>query len=326
VTVRNGCKFLGEVTNGDIELQAFLQRAAGYALTGSTREHAMFFTFGRGANGKGVFLNTLTGILGGYATIAAMETFTASNKDRHTTDIAMLRGARMVAAQETEEGRRWAEARITSLTGGDPITARFMRQDDFTYIPQFKLFFAGNHKPGLRSTDEAIRRRLHLIPFNVTIAPDKRDHDLTEKLKAEWPGILQWAIDGCLDWQGESLKPPYAVWQATSDYLKTEDLTMQWLMDSFEWEEGSASGYRLKPNGWLASSVLFGSWKGWAEDAGERVGSPKSFAVKLESYGFVFQRLGAGVRGFKGPKETPERIKDALREAHAAEAEARAAR
>jgi putative DNA primase/helicase len=126
-----------------------LQRVAGYSLTGITREHALFFGYGTGANGKGTFLNTPTGILGGYATIAPMETFTASPTDRHPTDLAMLRGARLVSAQETEEGRRWAESKIKALTGGDPITARFIRQDFFTFTPQFKLFIAGNHKPGL---------------------------------------------------------------------------------------------------------------------------------------------------------------------------------
>ena len=122
----------------------------------------MAFGFGTGANGKGTFLNALTGVMGDYAAVASMETFTASQGERHPTDLAMLRGARLVTAQETEEGRRWAESRIKALTGGDPITARFMRQDFFTFTPQFKLFIAGNHKPGLRSVNEAIRRRLNL--------------------------------------------------------------------------------------------------------------------------------------------------------------------
>ena len=152
-------RFLDEITAGDADLQAFLGRVAGYVLTGSTREHALFFLYGTGANGKGTFLNTLTGILGDYARIAGMDTFTETSSDRHPTELAMLRGARLVTAQETDEGRRWAESRIKALTGGDPITARFMRQDFFTYTPQFKLLIAGNHKPGLRNIDEAIRRR-----------------------------------------------------------------------------------------------------------------------------------------------------------------------
>src|SRR6185437_11667835 len=172
------------ITGGDAELQAFLQRFAGYCLTGVTREHAMAFGFGTGANGKGTFLNTLTGIMDSYAAVAPMETFTSSTVDRHSTELAMLRGARLVTAQETEEGRRWAESRIKALTGGDPITARLMRQDFFTFTPQFKLIIAGNHKPGLRGVDEAIRRRFHLIPFAVKIPPEERDKDLADKMKA----------------------------------------------------------------------------------------------------------------------------------------------
>ena len=207
--------FLGRITADDATLQAYLQRMAGYALTGSIREHALFFGYGTGANGKGVTINTLSGIMGDYAAIATMETFTASQSDRHPTDLAMLRGARLVTAQETEEGRRWAESRIKSMTGGDPITARFMRQDFFTYNPCFKLLIAGNHRPALRGVDEAIRRRMNLIPFAVRIPPEERDPDLPEKLRMEWPGILKWAIAGCLEWQRIGLSPPAAVTEAT---------------------------------------------------------------------------------------------------------------
>src|SRR6185436_7282942 len=142
-----------------------------------------------GRNGKGVFLNTVTRIMGDYACVSPIETFTATQQDKHETGLAFLRGARLVTAQETEEGRNWAENKIKSLTGGDPITARFMRQDFFTFTPEFKLVIVGNHKPGLRNVDEAIRRRFHLVPFTVTIDEEKRDTDLPEKLKAEWPGI-----------------------------------------------------------------------------------------------------------------------------------------
>ena len=193
--------FLKRVTNDDAELAAFLQRICGYCLTGSTKEHALFFLHGTGANGKSVFIDTVAGILGDYHRTAPIETFTASPTDRHPTDIASLRGARLVTAVETEEGRRWDESKIKALTGGDMIAARFMRQDFFEYRPQFKLVIAGNHKPGLRSVDEAIRRRFHLIPFNVTIPEGERDLELAEKLRAEWPGILAWMIEGCLDWQ-----------------------------------------------------------------------------------------------------------------------------
>jgi len=129
----------------------------------------------------------------------SMDTFTASQTERHPTDMAMLRGARLVTAQETEEGRYWAESKIKSLTGGDPVTARFMRQDFFTYQPTFKLVIVGNHRPGIRNVDDAMRRRLHLIPF--TYKPPRPDKDLPERLRAERPGILAWAVQGCLEWQ-----------------------------------------------------------------------------------------------------------------------------
>src|SRR5438874_5430904 len=167
-------RFLNTVTAKDKALQKYLQRVAGYCMTGVTSEHVLFFLYGRGANGKGVFLNTLRGIWGDYATVAPMETFIESHNDRHPTELAGLRGARLVIAQETEQGRRWSESKIKALTGGDPISARFMRQDFFEFVPQFKLMIAGNHKPSLRSVDEAIRRRFHLIPFAVTIPPEER--------------------------------------------------------------------------------------------------------------------------------------------------------
>jgi putative DNA primase/helicase len=191
--------FLGEATRGDAELIRFLQQWCGYSLTGDVREHALLFIFGPGGNGKGVFLNTVTRILGDYATVAAMETFTASKNDHHPTDLAMLRGARLVYVSETEEGRAWAENRIKALTGGDPISARFMRQDFFTYQPQFKLTIIGNHKPVLRNVDDANRRRFNLAPF--VFKPETPDLQLQEKLEPEYPAILRWMLDGALDWQ-----------------------------------------------------------------------------------------------------------------------------
>jgi putative DNA primase/helicase len=184
--------FLDKITDGDPKLQHYLRRFAGYCMTGDTGEHVMFFLYGTGANGKSVFINTLRSIWGDYACVAPMTAFMASHIDQHPTDLAMLRCVRLVVAQETEVGRQWAEAKIKSITGGDPITARFMRQDFFTYIPQFKLVVVGNHKPGLRNIDEAIRRRMHLVPFTVSIPPEARDKQLFDKLKSEWPGILKW--------------------------------------------------------------------------------------------------------------------------------------
>jgi putative DNA primase/helicase len=269
--------FLARITGGDNELQAFLQRFGGYCLTGSTREHAMAFGYGTGANGKGTFLNTLSGLLAGYAAVAPMDAFTASPTDRHATELAMLRGARLVTAQEIEEGRRWAESRIKALTGGDPITARFMRQDFFTYQPEFKLFVAGNHKPGIRRVDEAIRRRLNLVPFTVTIPFAERDPDLPEKLRAEWPGILRWIIDGCLEWQAKGLAPPATVLVATDNYLQAEDAISNWIRERCK--ETKYGGTR--------SSVLYDDWCTWAKAAGEEPGSQKRFSQALEGKGYA---------------------------------------
>jgi putative DNA primase/helicase len=250
--------FLKRITDGRQELVEYLQRVVGYSLTGSTREHALFFFYGRGANGKTTFLNTIAACTGDYHKTAPIETFTASNHDRHPTDLAGLRGARLVTAVETEEGRRWAESRIKTLTGGEKISARFMRQDFFEYLPQFKLIIAGNHKPGLRSVDEAIRRRFNLIPFTVTIPPDERDETLPEKLKAELPGILAWIIKGCADWQERGLAPPQIVTEATAAYLESEDAIAAWIEDCANRD----------PNAFAKNSELFASWSQWAGKSG----------------------------------------------------------
>ncbi|MBY0331886.1 MAG: bifunctional DNA primase/polymerase [Acetobacteraceae bacterium] len=284
-------RFLDRITGGDAELQDFLARIAGYALTGSTREHSLFFIYGTGGNGKGVFLNTLAAVLGDYAITAGMETFTASKAERHLTELARLRGARMVTSQETEAERAWAESRIKALTGGDPVTANFMRQDHFTYVPQFKLFIAGNHKPGLRAVDEAMRRRLHMIPFAVTISKEERDHALADKLRGEWGGILAWALRGCLEWQRIGLAPPAAVLDATAAYLSDEDALGQWLEACCD----------VAKDRFALSATLFRSWCEWARAAGEAQGTRRSFAQALQGRGFRPGRWGgASDRGFHG--------------------------
>jgi putative DNA primase/helicase len=208
-----------------------------------------------------------------------------------------LRGARLVTAQETTEGRRWDETKIKALTGGDPISARFMRQDFFTYLPEFKLLIAGNHKPGLRGVDEAIRRRLNLIPFSVTIPRAERDPDLAQKLKAEWPGILQWAIEGCAQWAKHGLAPPKAVVDATVAYLDSEDAVSRWLEEKCDTSNRGA---------FTAIAALFASWKAWAEAAGEMAGTQRRLGRALENRGFRRGRddgaagPGTGARGFLG--------------------------
>jgi putative DNA primase/helicase len=287
--------FLDRITGGDADLIAFMQRMAGYALTGSTKEHALFFLHGTGANGKTTFLNAQTSIMGDYHTAAPIETFTASKQEHHPTDLAGLRGARLVTSVETEEGRRWAESKIKALTGGDKIAARFMRQDFFEYVPTFKLVIAGNHKPGLRSVDEAIRRRFHLLPFNITIPPAERDSELGERLRDEWPGILAWMIAGCLQWQKRGLAPPEAVTLATAAYLEAEDAMAAWLDES---------GTR-DPNAWETTKTLFASWKAWADSAGEYAGTLKRFIQNVETRGLVPERK-SHARGFRGFRIVPD--------------------
>jgi putative DNA primase/helicase len=212
-------EFLDKVTKEDKEFQAYVRRVSGYGLTGITREHALFFVYGPGGNGKSTWLTTVSRIIGDYHRTAPIDTFTDAGVDRHPTELAMLRGARLVTAMETEDGRRWAESRIKMLTGGDRVSARFMRQDFFEFDPQFKLVIAGNHKPGLRSVDEAMRRRLNMLPFVVKITDAEKDKELAHKLEAEWPGILAQMIVGCLEWQKTGLAPPKAVTDATEKYL-----------------------------------------------------------------------------------------------------------
>jgi len=291
-------RFLDEATGSDAELIAFLQRWAGYCLTGDTREHALLFVYGPGGNGKGVLLVTLAGILDTYAATAAMDTFAASPGDRHPTDLAMLHGARLVMTTETEEGRAWAEARIKALTGGDPITARFMRQDFFTFMPAFKLTISGNHKPALRNVDDAARRRFNVVPF--LHKPPNPDRELVSKLKAEWPAILRWLIDGCLAWQTHGLMPPAAVQQATAEYFAEQDMLTQWLEECCD---------KDKEYGETASR-LFASWRSFASNRGEDTRNTKWFSTMLERHGFQRAKdcaLFRG-RGFMGLRLRPEAV------------------
>ena len=282
--------FLERVTGDDDELKSYLQRVAGYCLTGHTSEHALFFLHGNGANGKTVFTNTLAGIMGDYAITAPMEIFVESRFERHPTELAMLRGARLVIATETEEGRGWNESRIKAMTGGEKIQARFMRGNFFEYQPTFKIMIVGNHKPQIRNVDEAIRRRLHLIPFDITIPEAERDLNLSENLKDEWPGILAWAVQGCIYWRGIGLKPPEAVKAATDEYLAAEDSFAIWLDE--ETTPANDAAFELTQD-------LFAKWKAWAERSGEAVGSVKRFSENMKSRGFSKKKQGGtGRHGF----------------------------
>jgi len=294
-------KFLGEITGNDDGLIRFLRQWCGYCLTGDTREHALLFGAGDGGNGKGVFLNTVAGILGTYAVNAAMDTFTSSQHDRHSTDLAMLAGARMVIASETEQGRTWAEARIKALTGGDTITARFMRQDNFQFQPRFKLTIIGNHKPILKNVDEAARRRFNIVPFNYK--PPKKDQALPTKLRKEWPEILRWMIEGCLDWQKNGLVRPKVVAEATEQYFESQDYFSRWLAEMCV----------LLPTASTKPSVLLHSFQQWCQVNGEEVSDNKGLRGMLErTPGLRYANVKGcqWVRGigFKAPAKPDARV------------------
>lgn len=280
-------RFLNDATRGDHQMMTYLQRVAGYCLTGLTSEHALFFIYGPGGNGKSVFLNMLVHILGDYAISAPMDTFTSSKFSSHPTELAMLKGARLVTASETEEGRSWAEARIKALTGGDPISARFMRQDFFTYQPQFKLLFAGNHQPTLSAVDPAMKRRFNMMPF--VHKPPTPDHLLEEKLKAEAPRILAWALQGCLDWQLHGLGRPESVAAATEEYFDDQDTFGQWMTDCCN----------LGPREWEQPTPLFKSWSAYAKAAGEEAGTAVSFSGRLKKQNLKRGKV-AQIRAYKG--------------------------
>jgi putative DNA primase/helicase len=280
---------LERITKGDTDLIDYLQRVAGYALTGDVREHVFWFGFGAGGNGKSLLHLTFAGILNDYATTAPIEIFLSSQIDQHPTGIASLRGARLAVASEVPDGRRWNEARLKSLTGGDIIPARRMREDFFQFRPVFKLMIFGNQKPALSTVDEAIRRRLNVLPLNATIPVEERDPRLVEKLRGEWPAILRWMIDGCLGWQRNGLNPPQSVTAATESYLADEDSFGQWF-------EACCKAVR---NGFVTVQVLFASWKKWCEQNEEFSGSKKRFGQKLEGLGYE-RGKERGLRGYRG--------------------------
>jgi putative DNA primase/helicase len=269
--------FLRRIMANDQTMIDYLQRVCGYCLTGLTKERALFFLWGTGQNGKTTFTGVLLGILGigpsGYAAVAPISTFLASRTDQHPTDLAMLQGVRCVVASETEDGRAWNISKLKLMTGGDPITARFMRQDFFTYIPQFKIIILSNHKPVIHNVDEAVRSRFHLIPFTVTIQKAKRDRQLDAKLKAEYPAILAWMVEGCLKWQREGLNPPAKVRKATKAYLATEDSVGTWISECCTLGRGH----------YATLIGLYGSWKRWAMTNGEEPGSSKQLAKALDA-------------------------------------------
>lgn len=289
-------RFLEEVTQGNEPYVRFIRQWGGYCLTGDTREQALCFAYGGGGNGKGVMIRVLAGIMNDYAMMAPMETFTATKGDRHPTDLAALQGRRLVTASETERGRQWAESRIKQLTGGDIISARFMRGDFFEFMPVLKLMIIGNNKPSLSNVDDAARRRFNLLPFDFK--PATADQQLDDKLKAEWPGILRWLINGCLDWQKNGLMRPDVVKGATEEYFEAQDVIGAWLDEHCRVDRGNE--HRK-----AATADLFASWSDYARACSEPPGTLVTFADTLKDKGFTPKRgvpnaAGMRVRGFTG--------------------------
>jgi putative DNA primase/helicase len=264
------------------KIRAFFKRLCGYAITGDTSEHVLPMLYGTGANGKSTVLNALLEALGDYAMQAAPDLLIAK-RNSHPTELADLFGGRLVASIEVEDGRRLAESLVKQLTGGDRVKARRMRQDFWEFTPTHKVLMAVNHKPIVRGTDTAIWRRIRLIPFTETIPPAEQDKKLPEKLKAELPGILAWAVEGCLEWQRSGLQAPDEVRKATGEYRSEMDVLGAFL------KECCAQG----PDEDEAAGDLYKAYRMWCEDGGERPETQRKFGSQLRERGFERYRGGS---------------------------------
>ncbi len=271
-------QFLDEVI-GDKATIDFIQLAIGWSLTGIQQDHKFFILYGGGANGKSTFLNTILKLLGDYGTQTPTETLLIKHGGSGiSNDIACLNGARFVSAVEAQEGRRLNETLIKQLTGGDPISARFLYAENFTFNPQFKLWLGTNHKPVIRETTHAIWRRICLIPFTKEIPSAKQDKGLLEKLLAELPGILNWALEGCLKWQKHGLPDqlPKIIAAATATYRTEMDIFSSFLDECCQ----------LDPGAKTKSSDLHEAYSQWCDEMGEKALSQRWFSLRLEGRGF----------------------------------------
>jgi putative DNA primase/helicase len=272
--------FLDRIFASDESLIRFVQRAAGYSLTGDVSEQCLFIAYGTGANGKSVFLKTIAALVADYGQATRTETLMVKRHVGVSNDIACLRGARFVSAFETDEGQRFAESNVKQLTGGDKIRARFLFKEEFEFAPQFKLWLAANHKPEIRGQDHAIWRRIKLIPFNVTIPQDERNAHLDAELQDELPGIFAWAVRGCMAWQSEGLGVTEAVKQATADYQFEMDALAEFFADRCEMD----AHYEV------SATEIYAAYKSWCQASGEEPESQKWLAVRLKERGCNVER------------------------------------
>jgi putative DNA primase/helicase len=273
---------------GDEELIRYLQRSIGYALSGDVSEQCLWFLHGEGNNGKSVFLKIVLMMLGDYGMQSPSDLLLAKEHESHPTAIADLWGRRFVSTIEVDDGKRLAEALLKQLTGSDKIRARFLYRDYFEFWPSHKIFLAANHKPQVRGTDLGIWRRIKLIPWSVVIPPAERDGHLDKKLSAELPGILAWAVRGCLDWQEKGgLQEPDAVRQAIEVYRSEEDSLGRFIAECC-WANREAK---------VAAGALFDSYSKWS---GDKFMTPQGLGKKLKEKGYSQSRGHNGVRFWEG--------------------------
>jgi putative DNA primase/helicase len=269
-------QFLEEIFDGDQERIRYIQKAIGYTLTGSVEEQCLFACFGSGRNGKSTLLEVLLYIMGDYGVDLPFGTLETKHQ---IGEGANLPGARFAKAVEIREGRRLDEARVKSWTGGDTISVRPLYRNAFSFSPTHKLWLAFNHKPVVADNSPAIWNRIHLIPFERNFAKEGADKKLLATLKAESPGILNWAIEGCLKWQSEGLRVPTAVEQATRDYEQESDPIGPFLAECCE----------QQPEFQVAKSDLLKAYLAWCPEPV----SQKAFAEKIRSRGFGERRTGS---------------------------------
>jgi putative DNA primase/helicase len=293
-------RFLSTIMGGSQALVDFLQRVLGYAMSGYTPEQCLFFCFGTGANGKSTLLNAFRDLLGHqyYMVMPSDALMVRPGKSGATPELARLPGARVVVTNEVEDGTHLAESLVKLMTGGDRIAARHLYQSFFEFVPQFKLFIVGNHKPVVRGDDYGIWRRIHLVPFLVTIPPEERDPDLQEKLRKELPGILNWAVAGYQAWRTRGLAPPPEVTEAVEIYKQEMDIFGQWI------DECCKLGDDLETVAWSA----YDSFRTWAALNGFKGWTSATFGRKVRER-FSVRRTSAAVHycgfGLKGDAARP---------------------
>jgi P4 family phage/plasmid primase-like protien len=278
-------QFLNEVFEENQEVIDFIQRAVGYTLTGLTIEEVLFIGWGTGRNGKGKFTDTLIALLGDYARPAKFDMFVAKKGDEgKANDVAELFGARFVPASEGEQSKRLAEAKIKNMVSGDPVEGEKKYQDSFTYYPEYKIWLFTNYKPRIVGTDEGIWDKVIFIPFKRYFEPHERDKNLLAKLKQELPGILQWAIRGCLAWQEQGLNVPECLKQATAEYRHEQNVLGHFVEDEL------VENDKLK----APCGQMYEHYKSWADKNGEYQMTATEFKERME------QRYGEAGRSAEG--------------------------